>query len=589
MGKAAGARENHWTPLLTNKWGIGYLHWLLGSDSWTIPRDPADARELFNSLDRSEKRDLLHLLNECERRMASDPRYPFVFFRRYLGHWHNCDPGPHHVDIVETCVEMLMCETPQRYPHAQDAAAWAVPRGHGKTTSMISLLLWVVLIWEQFVLFQTFDRPYVYMFGKRAGQAQSNLRKIKSQIERNPLLREDFGVQVGPMWRNDFLKLRNGAIVAAAGVGQAIRGALEDGQRPNVLLFDDVDDEQALLTEESRLKTMDWLDKVALALGIPGESVAWTIGTVIHPNSMLANLVDRDERPGWGGRVYAALTEGHNPRETGARALWPAKMPVKALRKAYARTSVRGWASEYMNNPVSDDTTLFRQAWLDDAMTKGRHLPMLDGPPPRDVDGSWVQFEIVAQSFDLAFVDDPKKAAIQKSAWNVGITWGVDHVGNLHVLHIARARGLNPTQLDDWLMLCAYTHEPDVQIIEDNHAGHVHIHTVVENTDIPVIRHNTNKNKRHNVEGIPGLQRPFEDGKIILYCGDDRSRKLALSLCAELHRYPAKPDDQVMAFWIGWFRLRRLFKRLRKLKARAAKRAQLMEEVKKLRADRSRR
>jgi len=496
--------------------------------------------------------------------------------------------------MVETFIELLMCEQPGRYRDAEMAASYAVPRGHGKTTSIVSLLIQVLCTWDQipddtgadavscYTLFDTFDRPYVYLFGKKAGQAESNLRKIKHELETNELLRRDFGIQVGPVWRNNFIKLRNGAVVAAAGVGQAIRGALEDGQRPNVLVFDDVDDEQNLITEEARQKTEDWLDKVALALGIPGESVAFFFGTIIHTNSLLAKLTNRDDRPGWGGRVYSALTKGSNPREPGCAALWPAKMPVSKLRKAYNRTSPKGWASEYMNNPVDDATSLFPMKWLNAALKAGSMYSMLERPPPRDDAGNWAQFEVVAQAFDLAFVDDPKRAEIQKSCWNVCVTFGLDWHGNVHVIHLDRCRGLNPTEIDTWIMMCAYTHEPDVQIIERNHAGHCHIHTIVQETDIHVIAHDTGKNKHHNVEGIPGLQRPFEDGKVLIYCGDPKSRKLATQLVTELHHYPAKPDDSVLAFWVGWFRLRRIFKRLGRLKEAAEKRAKLQEQIQRL-------
>ena len=534
---------------------------------------PAAARsqtrgpDAFDELEREDLLELAVTLDEIERRMAR--RNPFIFFRRYLPHWFDCKEGPHHRDMIETTLEMLRLQRPRRYPSAEMTAAWAVPRGHGKTTGMMGFALFLLLNWEEIELFQQYDPAFVYVFSNTLKQATRDLRMVKLQLETNALLRADYGVQVGAVWRNDEIHLRNGAKMAAAGAGTSVRGALEDGGRPNVLFFDDCDDEDNCLTEEQRQKLESWFDRSAVPLSIAGESITIAWGTILHVDSLLAKLTDRELRPAWGGRIYQALVQGQTPRDEDAEALWPAKQSVKRLKKAYARGTARSWATEYMNQPSNDETSLFPMTWLTPALDRGRALPMLREPPTERM------FVVHGQGVDLAFVDDPKKAEVQKSAFNVCISGGIDRAGNLHVYFGSRKRGLTPTGIDDWLIDCALTVEPDFQAVEKNHAGHVHIDTIRRTTSIPVKKHDTGKNKHSNREGVPGLQRPFEDGKVILYCGDAESMAFMQTLVHELHHYPGRYTDCVMAFWILWFRLRIELRRLERArqKERKARRA----------------
>lgn len=541
------------TAGLSRKWSPAYARLLSALGSLGLPETDEALGEYLLSQPPTLVRRLERDLDALERELAKDPAFPFIFFRRYLGHWHDCEPGPHHVDMVETLLEMLHMERPSRYPAADAAVAYGVPRGHGKTTVMMSAALFVLLNWERFPLFQQTKKPaFLYAFSNTQRQAEKDLRMVRRQFETNALLRRDFGIQVGEIWRNDEIHLRNGAKMCAAGVGASVRGAVDDGGRPNVLFFDDIDDEDNILTPEQRVKVEDWADKSAIPLSIAGESVVFGWGTILHVDSWLAKVTNRELRPSWGGRVYSAVEGGDTPFQPGVRALWRAKHPVSKLRKAYRRGTPKSWATEFQNKPVSDETSLFPMTWLNAALEAGRSFSMLDEPPPEDL------FDLVVQGVDLAFVSDPKKAEAQKSAFNVCWSLGVDRHANVHIFAGDRRRGLAPTQIDDWLMLQALSIEPDMQVVEDNNAGHVHIDRVRRETGIPIVAHHTGRNKRHNVDGVPGLQRPFEDGKVIIWCGDPKSRELAMILVHELHTYPGAHTDCVMAFWVGWFRIRKI-------------------------------
>ena len=131
-------------------------------------------------------------------------------------------------------------------------------------------------------------------------EAREKLRLIKDELEGNPVLndifpglarpaRDSFGRTVA--YRNDELVLACGLRLAAIGSGSSIRGSLHRGRRPDLVLLDDPEREDAAWSQKYRDKTRAWCERSLLpALDNARGSLIW-LGTLLHHDSVLARWV----------------------------------------------------------------------------------------------------------------------------------------------------------------------------------------------------------------------------------------------------------------------------------------------------------
>ena len=135
------------------------------------------------------------------------------------------------------------------------------------------------------VLFREFK--FVIIIGNTHERGCERLAAIKYELENNELLIELFGNQVGPIWSQDTIVLNNGARIQAFGAKQSLRGAkTKQGDRPDLAVVDDLEDEDMVATEAARHKARRWFDGSLLPALIPTGKVRM-VGTPLHPKSLL--------------------------------------------------------------------------------------------------------------------------------------------------------------------------------------------------------------------------------------------------------------------------------------------------------------
>ncbi len=184
--------------------------------------------------------------------------------------------------------------------------AIAAPRGHAKSTIVsLAYVLWSVLCGKE---------KFVIIVSDTKGQAASLLSSIKDQLETNLELISDFpdacqpegkGCKPSP-WRDNKMKLHNGAMIASYGAGQRLRGVKHGKVRPSLIIVDDLENAEQVIVEEQRDKLENWFSRTLLQTGHPGTNVI-VVGTVLHHDSLLANLIDKNRRPNWTGYKYKAV------------------------------------------------------------------------------------------------------------------------------------------------------------------------------------------------------------------------------------------------------------------------------------------
>jgi len=156
------------------------------------------------------------------------------------------------------------------------------------------------------------------LFTNTQEQAATLLKDIKDQLKSNPLIVSDFpeicrGKKPKP-WRDNRIQLPNGAMIRVYGAGQSPRGVKNNKDRPGLIIADDLENEEQAQSEEQRDKLRSWFRKTLLNTGHPDTNVV-VIGTILHQDSLLANLVDPNRNSGWNGKKYKAVEKfSDNPQ-----------------------------------------------------------------------------------------------------------------------------------------------------------------------------------------------------------------------------------------------------------------------------------
>jgi len=89
------------------------------------------------------------------------------------------------------------------------------------------------------------------------------------------------------------------------------------------------------------------------------------LGSILHHDSLLANLRDRQRFPRWDYAVYRAIEAEPGPDGEYRRvALWPARWPIERLDLERERIGTSAFEQEYQANPMDDDLRVFRPEWL---------------------------------------------------------------------------------------------------------------------------------------------------------------------------------------------------------------------------------
>lgn len=280
---------------------------------------------------------------------ADAPTDPLAFARRYL---------PHHVpsDSPEFHRELI------RLAGGHDRLALAAPRGHAKSTIMS-------LIYPLYAA-ATGRRRFIVVVSDTATQAEDHLGNIYQELlENDDLIRDfphlalpdlaDYAKKRTKRTAKDFIT-RGGISFVAKGAGAGLRGLRRGNQRPDLIIVDDLENDELVRTPEQRAKLRDWFSKSLSNLFGPDGGQLLVIGTILHTGSLLAWLLSEHGPPMYAKRLYRAI-------DAAGRILWPDVWTAAKLEDKRLEIGARAFASEFLNDPVDDTLTLFKQDWIDNA------------------------------------------------------------------------------------------------------------------------------------------------------------------------------------------------------------------------------
>jgi predicted phage terminase large subunit-like protein len=289
------------------------------------------------------------------------------FMETYLPHYVRGEHSLFHKHIFARVPEILASSKGVR-------DLFIAPRGSSKSTHLsLGFALYCAVLGQKRYILEVCD---VYE------QAALLIEAIKAELTTNPRLAHDFPDVCGQgrVWREGEIVTANNIRIEGLGAAKKIRGRRHGPYRPDLMFFDDLENDEAVRSPDQRTKLQKWINRAALKVGPPDGSmdVIW-VGTVLHFDAVLVRAA---KSPVWHVTEFQAIVKWpdrmdlwdafeevfQNEGEEGARAYyaankaamdagavvnWPDVQPLIFLMLERAGDH-DGFQTEYQNKPVSD-------------------------------------------------------------------------------------------------------------------------------------------------------------------------------------------------------------------------------------------
>lgn len=255
------------------------------------------------------------------------------------------------------------------------------PRGNAKSTicSMVAPLKSVCEGTEKYIL----------ILADTTEQAQGYLKTIADELDYNEAIRSKYPLACkhGDVWNKDRIETGNGVCVEVLGKGKSVRGRKYRQYRPTLIILDDPQNDDDVLSPTTRQKDIDWFDKALIPCGDTNTNY-FIIGTNLHRESIVNVLTHRSdfkclryasimEWPAnmelwneWevlyttGQDAISFYTEHKDALEEGAVVLWPEKESLLDLMILRANIGHPAFSSEKQNDPRDPNKCEFDEEWF---------------------------------------------------------------------------------------------------------------------------------------------------------------------------------------------------------------------------------
>lgn len=323
-----------------------------------------------------------------------------------LPHWLTAKTPEFHKDIYELL-------------RTEELLAVSAPRGFAKSTVCSKIFpIWAALF-KQYGDISIISASEDFV-------VREIMTPIRAEFENNKRLLQLFGEQKTDQWSASYFKLKNG--IAFEGVG--VNGQLRGGRR-GVVILDDVESNESVLSEEQRSKLRDKVNKEIIPKLLP-ESICCIIGTIIHPLCYLKEVLTNKEN-GWTKREYRAYHDakhGDSKKMRKGNELWAEMWSHDKLQKRKAAIGSTAFASEYLNDPVSDNASPIK----DEQLRYWQELP---------------------SEYSIYVTLDPAYTENEKSDWKVAAAIAVDNKGNRYLVEYIRTHAQQGEYINGCLNLYA--------------------------------------------------------------------------------------------------------------------------------------
>ena len=228
----------------------------------------------------------------------------------------------------------------------QPRVALASPRSFMKSTTCSVEFPLKVSLFKQF--------KEILLVSNSEGLAINFLRSIKINYESNERIHRYFGKQMSDKWTETHIITKSDQMGPACSIRAVGWGAQIRGYRPDLIILDDIESDETVISEEVRKKMKDWILKAAInSLRVDG-SMIW-VGTLINRVSLLTEWIQAPPT-GWKSIFNQAYKGGK--QEQGYE-LWPDVWTHERLQKRKAEIGSSAFSSEFMNDPLPPEGNSF--------------------------------------------------------------------------------------------------------------------------------------------------------------------------------------------------------------------------------------
>ena len=231
-------------------------------------------------------------------------------------------------------------------------------RGSGKSTfGSLALPLWAALEHPD-------KYPFIILISDSARQATLNIAAIKTELETNLLIKQDYGEIKGSIiedftlkgesdeWQKQNMVLSNGVRILARSRGQKVRGLRHLQYRPKLVVVDDPEDGEWVRTKENRDKTERWLRSEVMGGLDSRKGKLVVIGNLLHMDSLLSRL--KVEGSGFTVLDFPLIDDK-------GVCTWPAMYPTaQSLKDKERDMGPVAWKREMLLQIVSEDEAVIK-------------------------------------------------------------------------------------------------------------------------------------------------------------------------------------------------------------------------------------
>ena len=255
-------------------------------------------------------------------RLEADPIEWIKFFFEEYAKFEFAD---FHIKAIRRCI---------KHEEWFEVLSWA--RGLAKSTTVMFIVMYLAL---------TKNKCNVMMASATQDSATRLLDPYKKQFEENALIRAYYGIQVNPgNWCAEEFVAKCGCSFRAVGAGNAPRGSRNGAVRPDVLLVDDFDTDEAVRNPDTIDKNWRWWESALY--GTRDTAVKTLI-------IFCGNIIARDCCV-----VRAGQMSSHwdivNIRDEKGHSTWPSKNTEESIDISLSKISTAAQQTEYFNNPVTE-------------------------------------------------------------------------------------------------------------------------------------------------------------------------------------------------------------------------------------------
>lgn len=314
------------------------------------------------------------------------------FGRAYLSHYFVRESPDFHGELDTIWSEGVL-KSLNPATHAKEISrakgcrrAIEAPRGHAKSTTFTFKDALHASVYKY--------KHYIIMLSDSSEQAEGFLGDVKTELEDNAALIEDFGELKGKVWKTSVILLASGTKIEAIGSGKKIRGRRHKQWRPDLIILDDIENDENVNTLEQRKKLSNWFYKAVSKAGDTYTDIVY-IGTLLHYDSLLAKVSKNPEYKSvkyrgvisfainnslWDAweAIYTDLSNDSRQEDAlnffesnreemleGTAVLWEAKLSYYDLMIIRVSEGVSSFNSEIQNDPIDPDSCTFNEEWLD--------------------------------------------------------------------------------------------------------------------------------------------------------------------------------------------------------------------------------